>query len=142
MSPRPYRYMIRTALLCATVLTASPTNADHSIQIAKLLADDGAAGDKFSFWPSAMAISGNTIVIGAVADDQSGINAGSVYVFANNGAGWVQQAKLLADDGVAGDEFGMALAISGDTIVVGARLDDDIGTSSGAAYVFVRSAGI
>ena len=60
MSPRPYRYMIRTALLCATVLTASPTNADHSIQIAKLLADDGAAGDKFSFWPSAMAISGNT----------------------------------------------------------------------------------
>lgn len=52
---------------------------------------------------------------------------------------YVEQAKLTASDAAAGEEFGGSAAISGDTAVVGARLDDDAGADSGAAYVFVRS---
>jgi uncharacterized repeat protein (TIGR01451 family)/LPXTG-motif cell wall-anchored protein len=49
--------------------------------------------------------------------------------------------KLTASDGAAGDQFGNTAAISGDTIVVGAKYDDDKGTDSGAAYVFARNKG-
>lgn len=52
---------------------------------------------------------------------------------------WAQRTKWLASDGQAGDSFGTALSISGDTAIVGARLDQDNGTNAGAAYVFVRN---
>eukprot|EP00562_Extubocellulus_spinifer_P022322 CAMPEP_0178623366 /NCGR_PEP_ID=MMETSP0698-20121128/6802_1 /TAXON_ID=265572 /ORGANISM="Extubocellulus spinifer, Strain CCMP396" /LENGTH=648 /DNA_ID=CAMNT_0020262449 /DNA_START=165 /DNA_END=2109 /DNA_ORIENTATION=+ len=48
------------------------------------------------------------------------------------------QVKLLPKDGAAYDEFGRSVAIYGDTIVVGAELDDDNGYNSGSAYVFAR----
>uniref|UniRef100_UPI004055E377 FG-GAP repeat protein n=1 Tax=Candidatus Electronema sp. TaxID=2698783 RepID=UPI004055E377 len=48
--------------------------------------------------------------------------------------------KLLAGDGAAGDEFGASVAVSGDTAVIGAYHDDDKGSASGSAYVFVRAA--
>jgi hypothetical protein len=50
-------------------------------------------------------------------------------------------AKLLATDGAADDQFGRAVSISGDTAIVGAPLDDDLGQDSGSAYVFVKSGG-
>ncbi|MCP4373696.1 MAG: hypothetical protein GY797_37185, partial [Deltaproteobacteria bacterium] len=49
-----------------------------------------------------------------------------------------QTAKLTASDGAAGDNFGRSVAISGDTVVAGATGEDDSGSSSGAAYVFVK----
>ena len=51
---------------------------------------------------------------------------------------WTQVAKLTADDGAAGDEFGYSVSIDGDTMVVGAHYDDDKGDNSGSAYVFTR----
>src|SRR4051812_29221566 len=54
-------------------------------------------------------------------------------------AGPVQQAKLLASAGSDFDLFGLSVAISGDTALVGANRDDALGTDAGAAYVFVRS---
>src|ERR1041384_2437263 len=48
----------------------------------------------------------------------------------------IHQGDLSAGDGVAGDEFGLAVAISGDTAIVGVLYADD---EEGAAYVFVRS---
>ena len=111
-------------------------------QTAKLTASDGAASDYFG---SSVAISGDTVVVGAYYDD-IGANAdqGSAYVFVKPASGWAdmtQTAKLTASDGAADDYFGNSVAISGDTVVVGAY-DDDIGsnTDQGSAYVFVKPA--
>ena len=104
---------------------------------AKLLASDGAAGD--SFGTEAVSIEGDTAVIGAIYDDDSGGDSGSAYVFVRNGTVWSEQAKLLASDGAAVDFFGRYVDISGDTALIGAMRDDDLGSSSGSAYVFVRT---
>jgi hypothetical protein len=55
--------------------------------------------------------------------------------------GWIEVGKLKASDAAAGDEFGRSVAISADTIVVGANGDDDLGDRSGASYVFQRDQG-
>jgi len=107
----------------------------------KLTAGDGAAEDWFG---SMVAVSGDTVVVGAPPGD-IGANAdqGSAYVFMRTGSTWTQQQKLTANDGAAGDAFGGWVALSGDTVVVGARLDD-LGASvdQGSAYVFARSGGV
>ena len=105
-------------------------------QQAKLTASDGAAGDEFGY---SVAISGDTAVIGAPRDDDKSDDSGSAYVFTRSGSTWSQQAKLEATDGAAGDVFGISVAISGDTVVIGADLADEKGSNSGAAYVFSRS---
>lgn len=86
-----------------------------------------------------MAVSGDTVVAGAISDDDKGSNSGSAYVFVRSGSSWTQQAKLKAGDGAANDQFGGSVAVSGDTVVVGALGNDDGGETSGSAYVFVRS---
>lgn len=89
---------------------------------------------------SDVAISGDTAVVGAKGDDiGTSVDQGSVFVFVRSGATWSQQAKLTAGDGAAGDNFGFSVAISSNTIVVGAP-NDDTGSNSnqGAAYIFVR----
>ena len=84
-----------------------------------------------------MAISGDTIVVGALKDNFS---AGSAYVFVRSNGVWSQQDHLSADDASAGDLFGTSVAIDGDTIAVGAEYDDtDAGDLAGSAYVFARS---
>ena len=108
----------------------------------KLTAKDGAYGDFFGI---SVAISDGTIVVGAHNDDDKGSNSGSAYVFeksdSSDATSWTQVAKLTADDGAASDYFGVSVAISDGTIVVGAYLDDDKykGPNSGSAYVFEKS---
>ena len=104
-------------------------------QQAKLTASDGAASDYFGVSVSS---SGDTAIVGAYYDDHAGgTDAGSAYVFVRNGDTWTEQAKLTASDGAAGDTFGNSVSISGETAIVGARLDGDAGSSSGSVYVFV-----
>jgi len=119
-------------VLAALLLVASASAATEQ---AKLTASDGAAGDVFGF---SVSVSGDTALVGAIADDDKGFNAGSAYVFVRSGTTWTQQAKLTASDGAAGDQFGFSVSVSGDTALVGARLDDDKGFNAGSAYVFVR----
>jgi uncharacterized repeat protein (TIGR01451 family) len=110
-------------------------------QQAKLSADDGAAIDLFGI---SVALSGDTVVVGAREDDiGANTNQGSAYVFTRSGTVWSQQAKLSASDGAAGDMFGISVALSGDTAVVGAS-GDDIGANpnQGSAYVFTRSGSV
>ncbi len=110
-------------------------------EVAKLIADDGALGDNFGIFA---AIDADTLVIGAHLDDDNGIDSGSAYIFERNTNGnnaWSQVAKLLASDGAAGDSFGWSVAISGDTVAIGAHFDDDNGIDSGSAYIFERNAG-
>lgn len=107
------------------------------VQQTKLIAADGAAGDVFGI---SVALSGNTLLVGADLHDAKANNAGAVYVYVFNGETWLQQAKLMADDGADTDIFGVRVALSGDTALISARRDDDetMGVDAGSAYVFVR----
>ncbi len=102
---------------------------------AKLTASDAAGGDRFA---TSVSIDGDTAVVGANAHTDS-TDAGSAYVFTRDGAGvWTEQAELGASDGLSRDRFGTSVAVSGDTIFVGAPSADDAGPSSGSVYVFTR----
>lgn len=103
-------------------------------QIHKLTAVDAQEGDLFGV---SVSISGNLAVVGTLYDDDAGTDAGSAYIF--DAITGQQLHKMIADDTVLHDEFGGAVSISGDTVVVGARLDDDGGEASGSAYIFERS---
>jgi len=104
---------------------------------AKLVAGDAAASDQFGF---AVALQGTTAVIGAIAGDGAVANSGSAYVFSGSGSSWTQDAEIAASDGAASDQFGVRLAISADTILVGASGDDGAaGSNQGSAYVFTGS---
>ncbi len=105
-------------------------------QQAKLLASDGTSHDNFGMFVS---LDGDTALIGARADSDNGNYSGSAYVFTRNGTTWTQQAKLLASDGVAEDNFGFGVSLDGDTALIGAWFDDDNGVNSGSAYVFSRT---
>lgn len=100
-------------------------------QIFKLLPEDGATSD---FFGGSVGISGTTAIVGAWLDDDNSSNSGSAYLFDTTTG--QQFLKLLPEDGEAGDTFGRAVAISGTTAIVGARLDDDNGDNSGSAYLF------
>lgn len=107
------------------------------IQPQKVVAPDGAAGDEFG---GAVAISGDTAVVGASANDASGSGLGSAYIFVRSGSTWVFQQKLTANDAAPFDAFGSFVAIDGNTAVVGSFDDSTAAvTGHGSAYVFVRS---
>ena len=106
-------------------------------QQAKLVASDAQANDYLG--RGEIGISGDTIVVGAYREDAGGSDAGAAYVFIRSGTSWSQQAKLVASDAQANDQFGRAVSISSDTVVVGASLEDAGGTDTGAVYVFTRS---
>jgi len=117
--------------------------------------------DWYDEFGGSVAVSGDTVVVGAWQEDSSttGINstpnddaqvAGAAYVFVRSGTAWSQQAYLKASNTGEFDEFGRSVAVSGDTVVVGARFEDSSTTGinstpnedawrAGAAYVFVRS---
>ena len=100
----------------------------------QLLASDGAEFNEFG---GSVAIGGGTVVVGASGADTS---KGAAYVFAQSGSTWTQQQKLTASDGAPGDNFGVSVAISGNTVVAGAIFADISGKQEqGAAYVFVRN---
>ena len=109
---------------------------------ATLTAFDAAEGDEFGI---SVAIDGDTVVVSAHKHDQSNTvnNSGAAYVFTKPGNAWVtstETAMLTASDGASRDQFGISVAVSGDTVVIGAHRDDDKGDESGSAYVFTKPA--
>jgi hypothetical protein len=115
-------------------LTIDPTISQQT----QLISNNGAAYDRFGY---AVAISGDTAIVGVPDNDAGGtVNQGAAYIFVRNGSTWSQQAQLLASDAMNSDAFGLSVAISGDTALVGAYTDD-VGSNGdqGSAYVFVRS---
>jgi len=138
-----------------------PLTIDPSfVQQAYLKASNTDSLDGFGF---SVAISGDTVVVGAAGEDgvATGINgdqsnnsaqrSGAVYVFTRSGTSWSQQAYLKASNTDSSDNFGISVAISGDTVVVGANgeasnatgvngdQDDNSAAGAGAAYVFTRN---
>jgi len=102
----------------------------------KIQASDLQANDYFG---QAVAIDGDTVVVGARLEDTVDYNTGAAYIFTRDGTTWTQQQKIQASDLQANDNFGMSVAIDGDTVVVGAQMEDTGGAEAGAAYVFTRS---
>jgi len=100
---------------------------------AKLTASDGAMDDRFG---RSVSIQGNTAVIGAIWDDDNGIDSGSAYVFEYDGTSWNESAKLIASDGATLDKFGWSASISNGRVLVGAKWSDVNALDSGAAYVY------
>ncbi|MEO0653035.1 MAG: FG-GAP repeat protein, partial [Planctomycetota bacterium] len=107
---------------------------------AKLMASDGADGDTFG---RGVAVWGETIAVGAPRHDSLGLErAGAVYVFDRLDGAWSESAKLVAPDAMPGDDLGDALVLEGDTLLVGASLDDHQGQLDvGSVGVFVRADG-
>jgi hypothetical protein len=108
---------------------------------ARLIANDGAQDDGFG---NSVALDGDTAVVGASLDDVGAVaDQGSAYVFNRVNGVWTQAQRLNAAGGAATDLFGTSVAISGDTVVIGAP-QDDVGAAAnqGSAYVFLRTAGV
>jgi len=139
-----------------------PITIDPLAQQAYLKASNTDADDRFGF---SVAVSGDTVVVGAFLEDSNATgvngdqannaanNAGAAYVFVRNAGNWSQQAYLKASNTDANDQFGWSVAVSGDTVVVGANREssnvtgvngdqaNNLASNAGAAYVFMRNAG-
>ena len=103
----------------------------------RALADDAGAADRMGW---SVALSGDTAILGAPYDDVRGVDQGSAYVFVRSGSAWVQQARLLANDGAASDFFGHAVALEGDTALVSALYaPGPASDDQGGVYVFTRT---
>ena len=107
---------------------ASGPNPEY---LTKFLAPDGAVDDYFGW---SVAVSDTAIVVGAHYDDDNGDNSGSAYIFNTDGT---YVTKITAPDGAASDWFGYSVAASDTAIVVGAHYDDDNGSNSGSAYIWI-----
>ena len=100
-------------------------------EVQKLVADDGMPNDWFG---QSVALDGDVAVIGA--PQYLDVGNGAAYVFTRANASWSQAQKLVADDGVPRDQFGISVAADADTVLVGAF---GIDFYTGAAYVYARS---
>ena len=105
------------------------------VLLQKITASDAAPGDQFGW---SVSLDGGVAVIGSRFDDDNGFNSGSVYIFKLHDKDWSEQQKITASNGSAGDQFGRAVALTGERLVVGAPYTDNRGTNSGTAYSFAR----
>lgn len=108
-------------------------------EVAKLTASDGARDD---FFGNSVSISGSTIIVGAVYDDDSGADCGSAYLFDRVNGVWTETAKLRASGGMPYDHFGHSVAICRDIALVGVPDDDEAGADFGSVHVFERRNGV
>ena len=148
MNPQRYLTSLTLGLILILSLplsgiqaTGLDTAAPHTAEDARLTAFDGADKDLFG---ASVAMSGDTVVVGAFNADGGGSNRGAAYIYARNQGGtdnWGLVKKLTSSDIADDDWFGGAVAIDGDTVVVGASGEDGAGLDRGAAYVFARNQG-
>lgn len=89
----------------------------------------------YAAFGSSLTLAGDRALVGAPSFTTSN-GSGDVYSFERDGSTWFMKAHLSSVDLGLGDQFGRSIALSGDTVVVGARYDDDLATDAGAAYVF------
>ncbi len=104
----------------------------------KLLAPPGTAG-AYSSFGEAVATSRSFIAVGAPYDALQGDASGAVYVYKRSGDTWSFDSRISPSDAAPGQQFGAAIAMDGETIVIGAYLDNAHDRDAGAAYLFTRS---
>lgn len=108
------------------------------VEQAKIVATDGGFADYFGY---AVSIHDGQLIVGAYRDLVGTVRSGSAYVFSQSGDTWIEEAKLVPFDPEEEDRFGAKVAIYGNYAAVGAYYCDDYGESSGAVYVYKKSAG-
>ncbi len=111
-------------------------------QFAEVKLENPLSGHRTRSLGYSSALDGDTLIAGAPDTHLPGaLGAGLACIFRNDGQGnWTPEAQLVAPDPAANDQFGFCVAISGDTAVAGAILDDyDETTDCGSVYVFTRS---
>jgi hypothetical protein len=121
------------ALTALAALAGAQTPQWISAEQAKLLPTPNGS-DNFG---RSVAISGDVAVVGAWLNDTAGTNAGAVYVYRRSGPAWSLETTLMPNAPGFGDVFGFSVDVEGNTIVVGAYLDDSPGTDAGSAYIYV-----
>lgn len=99
-----------------------------------LTAFDAKDGDAFG---QSIALTERFLVIGAPRSDAPQKDSGAAYVYLRERNTWQFQAKLTAEDGAEGDLFGISVAIDGDTVLVGADLNDEKAENAGAVYAYI-----
>ena len=139
------RWWVATCVAAFALTLCDVATAQFTCEVDNVVADDQAVNQ---WYGRSVSIATKRAAIGAPRDAQGATDAGAVYILERTGLratdptkGWVQFAKLMADDGAAGDRLGFSVAISedGNTVVAGAYRRAEGGvTNSGAAYVFVR----
>jgi hypothetical protein len=110
------------------------------VETAKLVGVGADIGEALGW---SLALEGDTLIAGAADDHHSGgsFDGGAAYHFAFAGGAWTQLQRLIPGDGSAFDYFSHALALDGDTLVVGAYSDNHTtAVNGGSAYVFRRGA--
>jgi len=121
-------------------ITQPPPPVQSLVPQAYVKASNTTASD---FFGGAIALDGNTMVVGVQTERTGALNSGAVYVFVRNGTTWTQQAFLKAPTITTDERFGRSVALSGDTLVVGAPAPPNSATGkpvgSGSVYVYTRS---
>ncbi|NLF17368.1 MAG: hypothetical protein GX595_08930, partial [Lentisphaerae bacterium] len=116
--PRPGEWL--RLGVCAVLLPLSAGFADASLSPL-----NPTSAERFG---GTLSASPGRLLAGACKDNDSGTSSGSAYLYDEQSDGtWTLTAKLLAADGAAYDEFGCAVSVDGDRVVVGASKDDDNG---------------
>jgi len=102
------------------------------MEVGTLLASDAEAYDYFG---KSVAIDGNRLAVGAHGKDNMGVDAGKVYIYDWTGRAYVKVAQLTASDTPTSDIFGSSVALSGNRLVVGASIKDNV-VEAGKVYIY------
>lgn len=119
--------------------TVQVTDVNETIwgNVQRVSANDYLSG---SWFGNSVSISDDIAIIGAHGHDDFGIESGAAYLYKKDGNGnWLAVQKLTASDSNTYDYFGNAVAISGNTAVVGAIGNDDNGDNSGSVYIYEKN---
>ncbi|MCK9422079.1 MAG: T9SS type A sorting domain-containing protein [Bacteroidales bacterium] len=120
----------------AYVFLRPATGWHNMTETCKLVANDRANNDQFGY---AVGIHEHNALVGARYDDDKGSASGSAYGFiVNDTTSWLEE-KIVATDGMANDHFGQAVDLSYQYSIIGAPGCDDMGSSSGASYIYCNS---
>ncbi len=136
----PLNFRILAAAAAVSLLLGGTGRAQGIPQVVeaqKLVASDGIGSDKFGF---AVDAEGDTLAIGAPNHYSGGTGPGSVYIFARKAGEWEEGQRFFAPGKAIGEQFGHALSLAGNLMLVGAPFTlDDERTFRGTAYLFARN---
>ena len=116
-------------------LSGRPTDSGPIAATAEIVPRPARQGQDFG---NALALDGQTLVVGAPGDATRGPRAGAVFVFERAKGLWLQRARLFASDAAARQQFGYSVALDAEHLVIGAIGHSAGGRGAGAAYLYVR----
>jgi len=127
---------VRDAAGAVYILERNNGGTNNWGRVAILTSDAPVRND---FLGHSISISGDTVIAGAPF-----VGPGAAYIFEKTGSVWpaTQTKKITASDGLAADDFGLSVSISGDTVIVGAPDSDENGSKSGSAYIFEKTGSV